>query len=124
MPKLSRRSANLHCGICQGLASPGSRPGIRWTSLGTGGALSPALGLRTHGGHMKLPRDIGPIHFVGIGGIGMSGIAEVMVNLGYTVQGSDQSESANVKRLREKGVKIAIGHSAENLDGARVVVVS
>jgi UDP-N-acetylmuramate-alanine ligase len=61
---------------------------------------------------MKLPRDIGPVHFVGIGGIGMSGIAEVMVNLGYTVQGSDQAESANVKRLRDKGVKIAIGHAA------------
>jgi UDP-N-acetylmuramate--alanine ligase len=73
---------------------------------------------------MKLPLDIGAVHFVGIGGIGMSGIAEVMVNLGYAVQGSDQAESANVKRLREKGVKIAIGHSAENLDGARVVVVS
>ena len=68
---------------------------------------------------MKLPRDIGPVHFVGIGGIGMSGIAEVMVNLGYVVQGSDQAESANVKRLRDKGVKIAIGHSAENLAGAR-----
>jgi UDP-N-acetylmuramate--alanine ligase len=64
------------------------------------------------------------VHFVGIGGIGMSGIAEVMVNLGYTVQGSDQSESANVKRLRDKGVKISIGHSAENLTGVRVVVVS
>jgi UDP-N-acetylmuramate--alanine ligase len=73
---------------------------------------------------MKLPHDIGPVHFVGIGGIGMSGIAEVMVNLGYTVQGSDQSESANVKRLRDKGVKIAIGHAAENLTGVRVVVVS
>jgi len=73
---------------------------------------------------MKLPRDIGPVHFVGIGGIGMSGIAEVLVNLGYTVQGSDQAESANVKRLREKGVKIAIGHAAGNLDGAQVVVVS
>ena len=67
---------------------------------------------------MKLPRDIGPVHFVGIGGIGMSGIAEVLVNLGYTVQGSDQAESANVKRLRDKGVKVAIGHAAENLDGA------
>src|SRR6202035_4662910 len=54
----------------------------------------------------------------------MSGIAEVMLNLGYTVQGSDQSESANVKRLRDKGVKIAIGHAAENLTGVRVVVVS
>ena len=73
---------------------------------------------------MRLPRDIGPVHFVGIGGIGMSGIAEVMVNLGYAVQGSDQAESANIKRLREKGVRIAIGHSAENLNGAAVVVVS
>ncbi len=73
---------------------------------------------------MKLPRDIGPVHFVGIGGIGMSGIAEVLVNLGYTVQGTDQADSANVKRLRDKGVKIAIGHAAENLDGAQVVVVS
>ncbi len=73
---------------------------------------------------MKLPRDIGPVHFVGIGGIGMSGIAEVLVNLGYVVQGSDQAENANVKRLREKGVKIAIGHAADNLDGAQVVVIS
>jgi UDP-N-acetylmuramate--alanine ligase len=73
---------------------------------------------------MKLPRDIGPVHFVGIGGIGMSGIAEVLVNLGHTVQGSDQADGANVKRLRDKGVKIAIGHAAENLAGGRVVVVS
>ena len=73
---------------------------------------------------MKLPRDIGPVHFVGIGGIGMSGIAEVMVNLGYVVQGSDQAESANVKRLREKGVKIATGHATGNLGEATVVVVS
>jgi UDP-N-acetylmuramate--alanine ligase len=73
---------------------------------------------------MKLPRDIGPVHFVGIGGIGMSGIAEVMVNLGYMVQGSDQAESANVKRLRDKGVKVTIGHAAANLTGVKVVVVS
>ena len=73
---------------------------------------------------MKLPRDIGPVHFVGIGGIGMSGIAEVMVNLGYVVQGSDQADSANVKRLREKGVNVAIGHAASNLGDAKVVVVS
>jgi UDP-N-acetylmuramate--alanine ligase len=73
---------------------------------------------------MKLPRDIGPVHFVGIGGIGMSGIAEVLVNLGYTVTGSDASDSANVKRLREKGVKVAIGHKAENIDHSDVVVVS
>jgi UDP-N-acetylmuramate--alanine ligase len=73
---------------------------------------------------MKLPRDIGPIHFVGIGGIGMSGIAEVLINLGYTVIGSDVAEGANVKRLRDKGVPIAIGHAAQNIDGADVVVVS
>jgi UDP-N-acetylmuramate--alanine ligase len=73
---------------------------------------------------MKLPRDIGPVHFIGIGGIGMSGIAEVMMNLGYRVQGSDQAEGGNVKRLRDKGVKIAIGHAIENLVGAAVVVVS
>src|ERR1700685_2547370 len=73
---------------------------------------------------MRLPREIGPIHFVGIGGIGMSGIAEVLCNLGYTVQGSDASEGANVSRLRDKGVKISVGHKAENVDGADVVVVS
>jgi UDP-N-acetylmuramate--alanine ligase len=73
---------------------------------------------------MKLPRDIGPVHFVGIGGIGMSGIAEVLANLGYTVTGSDVAESANVKRLREQGIKVAIGHDGRNIDGADVVVVS
>ncbi len=54
---------------------------------------------------MKLPRDIGPVHFVGIGGIGMSGIAEVLANLGYTVTGSDVADSANVKRLRDMGIR-------------------
>lgn len=73
---------------------------------------------------MRLPRDIGPVHFVGIGGIGMSGIAEVLANLGYTVRGSDVAESANVKRLRDKGMSIEIGHRAENVAGADVVVVS
>jgi len=73
---------------------------------------------------MKLPRDIGPIHFVGIGGIGMSGLAEVLANLGYHVQGSDVADSANVRRLRDKGIDITIGHDARNLDGADVVVVS
>ncbi|WP_024518109.1 UDP-N-acetylmuramate--L-alanine ligase [Bradyrhizobium sp. Tv2a-2] len=73
---------------------------------------------------MRLPREIGPIHFVGIGGIGMSGIAEVLVNLGYTVQGSDASENANVARLRGHGVKVSIGHKADNVDGAEVMVVS
>src|SRR5436190_4444100 len=73
---------------------------------------------------MKLPREIGPIHFVGIGGIGMSGIAEVLMNLGYTVQGSDASDSASVKRLRDKGAQISIGHAAKSLGDAAVVVVS
>ena len=73
---------------------------------------------------MKLPRDIGPIHFVGIGGIGMSGLAEVLANLGYQVQGSDVADSANVKRLRDKGIAVTVGHDARNLDGADVVVVS
>ena len=73
---------------------------------------------------MRLPREIGPIHFVGIGGIGMSGIAEVLCNLGYTVQGSDVSESANVARLRDKGIKVTVGHKAENVDGVDVLVVS
>ena len=73
---------------------------------------------------MKLPRDIGPIHFVGIGGIGMSGLAEVLANHGYHVQGSDVADSANVRRLRDKGIAVAIGHNARNLDGADVVVVS
>jgi UDP-N-acetylmuramate--alanine ligase len=73
---------------------------------------------------MKLPREIGPIHFVGIGGIGMSGIAEVLMNLGYTVQGSDASDNANVKRLRDKGAKVFVGHKAEHVDGAEVLVVS
>src|SRR5215510_3009840 len=73
---------------------------------------------------MKLPRDIGPVHFVGIGGIGMSGIAEVLSNLGYSVTGSDVADSANVKRLRDKGVKVVIGHKAENINGADVIVVS
>ena len=73
---------------------------------------------------MKLPSELGPIHFVGIGGIGMSGIAEVLLNLGYTVQGSDASENANVLRLREKGATVAIGHDAAHLGEAEVVVVS
>src|SRR5687767_10275287 len=73
---------------------------------------------------MKLPRETGPIHFVGIGGIGMSGIAEVLANLGYTVMGSDVADSANVKRLREKGIAVSVGHRSENIDSADVVVVS
>jgi UDP-N-acetylmuramate--alanine ligase len=73
---------------------------------------------------MKLPSDIGSIHFVGIGGIGMSGIAEVLANQGYMVQGSDVAENANVRRLRDKGIAVTVGHKAENLGKAAVVVVS
>ena len=71
-----------------------------------------------------MPLTIGTIHFVGIGGIGMSGIAEVMHNLGYSVQGSDLAENANVKRLRDLSITIAIGHDATNLGEAEAVVVS
>ena len=71
-----------------------------------------------NGARMKLPNELGPIHFVGIGGIGMSGIAEVLLNLGYKVQGSDAAENANVKRLRAKGARVHIGHDAENLGEA------
>ncbi|NBW75935.1 MAG: UDP-N-acetylmuramate--L-alanine ligase [Sphingomonadaceae bacterium] len=68
--------------------------------------------------------DIGTIHFVGIGGIGMSGIAEVMHNLGYTVQGSDIAEGYVVEGLRARGIKVMIGHKTENLGDAAVVVTS
>ena len=61
------------------------------------------------------PFNIGTVHIIGIGGIGMSGYAEVLHNLGYKVQGSDQSESANVLRLRALGVRVIIGHAAENI---------
>lgn len=71
-----------------------------------------------------LPLSIGPLHFIGIGGIGMSGIAEVLHELGYQVQGSDLSENANVLRLRARGIPVAIGHDAKNLGKAQVVVVS
>ncbi len=72
----------------------------------------------------RVPLSIGTIHFIGIGGIGMSGIAELMHNLKYKVQGSDTVENANVKRLRALGIPIAIGHSAHNLKDAQVVVYS
>lgn len=73
---------------------------------------------------MKMPKAIGLVHFIGIGGIGMSGIAEVLHNLGHRVQGSDQADSANVQRLRDKGIEVFVGHTAENLGDAEVVVVS
>ncbi|MEM9138889.1 MAG: UDP-N-acetylmuramate--L-alanine ligase [Pseudomonadota bacterium] len=71
-----------------------------------------------------LPLDIGPVHFVGIGGIGMSGIAEVMLNLGYRVQGSDLRESPILDRLRGLGAEIFVGQKGENLGEARVTVIS
>src|ERR1700734_2841779 len=72
----------------------------------------------------SLPQGLGLIHFVGIGGIGMSGIAEVLHNLGYQVQGSDVAEGGNTRRLAELGIPVMIGHKAENLGTAAVVVVS
>ncbi|MCF6214954.1 MAG: UDP-N-acetylmuramate--L-alanine ligase [Emcibacter sp.] len=70
------------------------------------------------------PINIGILHFVGIGGIGMSGIAEVMHNFGYKIQGSDLGENPNVARLRSLGIKVMIGQRAENLDGAWGIVCS
>jgi UDP-N-acetylmuramate--alanine ligase len=70
------------------------------------------------------PQTVKQLHFVGIGGIGMSGIAEVLINLGYTVTGSDVGESSTIQRLRSLGAKIQIGHGTENVRGAQVVIVS
>ena len=74
--------------------------------------------------HTSIPLEIGILHFVGIGGIGMSGIAEILHNLGYKVQGSDVAESSNVARLRGLGITVFIGHKPENLENAHVLVVS
>jgi UDP-N-acetylmuramate--alanine ligase len=71
-----------------------------------------------------VPFDLGPVHFVGIGGIGMSGIAEIMLRLEYAVQGSDARASPNTERLQALGAKVFIGHHAEQLDGASAVVFS
>jgi UDP-N-acetylmuramate--alanine ligase len=71
-----------------------------------------------------MPLNIGTIHFVGIGGIGMSGIAEVLHNLGYSVQGSDIADGPNVRRLRESGIPVAVGHDAANLGESGVIVIS
>ncbi len=70
------------------------------------------------------PFSVGPAHIVGIGGIGMSGIADVMLTMGYEVQGSDVADSANVERLRARGVKVFIGHKPENVTGAGTVIIS
>ncbi len=73
---------------------------------------------------MQIPRDAGTFHIIGIGGIGMSAIAEILQAKGFSVQGSDQKESANVRRLRAKGIRVFVGHDAVNLVGARNVVIS
>ena len=73
---------------------------------------------------MQMPRGIGPFHIIGIGGIGMSAIAEVMHDRGYDVRGSDMKDSANVRRLQDKGITCFIGHDAANLEGAAFVVLS
>ncbi len=73
---------------------------------------------------MQMPQDVGTFHIIGIGGIGMSAIAEILMAKGYAVQGSDAKDSANVRRLRSKGVRVFIGHDAINLVGARTVVIS
>ncbi|MFC3069249.1 UDP-N-acetylmuramate--L-alanine ligase [Phenylobacterium soli] len=71
-----------------------------------------------------VPFEIGPVHFIGIGGIGMSGIAEIMLRIGYTVQGSDAKASANTERLEKLGAKIFIGHDAAHVEGASAIVYS
>ena len=73
---------------------------------------------------MQMPKETGPIHIMGVGGIGMSAIAEILHAKGYTVQGSDQKDSANVRRLRAKGIRVFVGHDPVNLVGARYVVIS
>ena len=72
----------------------------------------------------ELPLSIGILHFTGIGGIGMSGIAEILFELGYQVQGSDNSENANVRRLRAKGIKVICGQTADNVTDASILVIS
>lgn len=73
---------------------------------------------------MQMPEGLGTIHIIGIGGIGMSAIAEILSARGFTVQGSDQKNSANVRRLRESGIRVFVGHDAINLVGAEFVVIS
>jgi len=75
-------------------------------------------------GESKTAARLGRIHFIGIGGVGMGGIAEVLLNLGYQVSGSDIAENAVTRRMIELGAKVSLGHNAENIAGAGVVVVS
>jgi len=73
---------------------------------------------------MEIPRGLGTIHILGIGGIGMSAIAEILHDKGFSVQGSDQKENANVKRLRAKGIRVFVGHDPSNLADAKYIVIS
>ncbi|MGI9410456.1 MAG: UDP-N-acetylmuramate--L-alanine ligase [Hyphomicrobiaceae bacterium] len=73
---------------------------------------------------MQLPKSLGRVHIIGIGGIGMSAIAELLHATGFAVQGSDQKDSANVRRLIERGIKVFVGHDASNLEQAEFVVIS
>jgi UDP-N-acetylmuramate--alanine ligase len=85
------------------------------------------FGLSAYSGAMTkrpVPFELGPVHFIGIGGIGMSGIAEIMLRIGYTVQGSDAKASANTERLEKLGAKIFIGHDPSNVEGASAIVYS
>ncbi|MDO9249913.1 MAG: Mur ligase domain-containing protein, partial [Phenylobacterium sp.] len=71
-----------------------------------------------------VPFAVGPVHFIGIGGIGMSGIAEIMLRIGYSVQGSDAKASANTERLEKLGIKVFIGQGGDNIEGASAIVYS
>ena len=73
---------------------------------------------------LKSPKNLGVIHFIGIGGIGMSGIAEILFQSGYYVQGSDIADSNNTNRLRKIGIKVYIGQKKSNIVNAKLVVVS
>src|SRR5690606_30283644 len=94
-------------------------PILRKSSWGCGSRrASPLSGARAEEWSMEIPRGIGTIHILGIGGIGMSAIAEILHAKGFTVQGSDQKESANLQRLRAKGIRVFVGHEANNLADA------
>ena len=94
---------------------------MSWQERGRSGPTTPVTPGVAEVGPFRLTRHI---HFVAIGGIGMSGIAEVLLHLGFEVSGSDQLESANTQRLRELGAKVHIGHSAENVGDCDVMVYS
>jgi UDP-N-acetylmuramate--alanine ligase len=70
------------------------------------------------------PFELGPVHFIGMGGIGMSGIAEIMLRQGYKVQGSDARDSANMERLKGLGAQVFIGHAPAHVEGASAIVYS